>query len=105
MAELHAAHGSLLHEFLSPLSNQRADEHGGDFAGRTKFLIETAEAVRAVWPESKPLFVRVSGTDWIEGGWDVEQSGRLAELGVAWRDAPYPPQYTRGKWDDVVNTA
>lgn len=190
VVEVHGAHGYLIHEFLSPLSNKRDDEYGGDFAGRTKFLLDTVDAVRAVWPEGKPLFVRISGTDWTEGGWDVEQSGELsailaehgvdlvdvssggnvladipvgpgyqvplatqvrkrsglpvaavglitepeqaeailageeadvvfiarsalreptwplraaATLGVKWRDAPYPAQYTRGKWDDVID--
>jgi 2,4-dienoyl-CoA reductase-like NADH-dependent reductase (Old Yellow Enzyme family) len=188
VVELHAAHGYLAHEFLSPLSNRRTDRYGGDFAGRTRFLTEVVDAVRAVWPEGKPLFVRLSGTDWIDGAWDVEQSARLAmvlkgrgvdlvdvssggnapaaipvgpgyqvplaqriraesglptgavgmvlqpqqaeqilergdadavflaraalrepawplraaaELGLTWREAPYPAQYVRGKWDDV----
>ncbi|EFV11978.1 NADH:flavin oxidoreductase/NADH oxidase [Segniliparus rugosus] len=191
VVEIHGAHGYLIHEFLSPLSNQRNDEYGGDFTGRTKLLLDTVDAVRAVWPEGKPLFVRLSGTDWTEGGWDVEQTARLsailaergidlidvssggnvladipvgpsyqvplathvkthaglpvaavglitepeqaeailaneeadavfiaraalreptwplraaATLGVKWRDAPYPAQYTRGKWDDVIDT-
>ncbi|MGL6236137.1 MAG: NADH:flavin oxidoreductase/NADH oxidase [Segniliparus sp.] len=190
VVEIHGAHGYLAHEFLSPLSNKRDDEYGGDFAGRTKFLLDTVDAVRRVWPEGKPLFVRISGTDWTEGGWDVEQSGELATvlaergvdlvdvssggnvladipvgpnyqvplathvrkqsglpvaavglitepeqaeavldgeeadavfiaraalreptwplraaatLGVTWRDAPYPAQYARGKWDDVID--
>lgn len=189
VVEIHGAHGYLIHEFLSPLSNTRADEYGGDFAGRTKFLLDVVDAVRQVWPEGKALFVRLSGTDWTEGGWDVgqtaglsavlaehgvdlvdvssggnvladipvgpnyqvplaaqvkEQSGlpvtavglitepeqaeailergeadavflaraalrepawplrAAAALGVAWREAPYPAQYVRGKWDDAV---
>lgn len=188
VVELHGAHGYLIHQFLSPLSNRRTDEYGGDFAGRTRFLHEVVDAVRSVWPSGKPLFVRLSGTDWIEGAWDLDQSGRLAvelkgrgvdlidvssggnavadipvgpgyqvplaqhvravaglptgavglvleplqaeqilergeadavflaraalrepawplraaaELGLPWRQAPYPPQYARGKWDDV----
>lgn len=80
VVELHGAHGYLLHEFLSPLSNKRDDEYGGDFAGRTRFLIEVAVAVRAVWPESKPLFVRLSATDWTEGGWTADDSAALATL-------------------------
>ncbi|MEZ5414357.1 MAG: NADH:flavin oxidoreductase/NADH oxidase [Opitutaceae bacterium] len=76
--EIHAAHGYLAHEFLSPLSNQRADEYGGGFENRIRFLIETTRAVRAVWPENLPLTVRISGTDWVEGAWDVEQSIELA---------------------------
>lgn len=86
VAELHAAHGYLLHEFLSPLTNQRADAYGGDLVGRSRALREVAEAVRAVWPERKPLFVRVSATDWADGGWDLEQtvelSRQLKGLGV-----------------------
>lgn len=76
--ELHAAHGYLLHSFLSPLSNQRTDEYGGSFENRIRLLVETAEATRAVWPESKPLFVRISCTDWVEGGWTIEESVELA---------------------------
>jgi 2,4-dienoyl-CoA reductase-like NADH-dependent reductase (Old Yellow Enzyme family) len=75
--ELHAAHGYLLHEFLSPLSNRREDEYGGSFENRVRLLLETVEAVRAVLPESVPLLVRISATDWIDGGWDLEQSTRL----------------------------
>jgi 2,4-dienoyl-CoA reductase-like NADH-dependent reductase (Old Yellow Enzyme family) len=78
--ELHAAHGYLLHEFLSPLSNRREDEYGGDFAGRARLVIETVDAVRAAIPQTMPLLVRISGTDWTEGGWDLDQSARLAPL-------------------------
>lgn len=78
--ELHAAHGYLMHEFLSPLSNQRTDRHGGSFENRTRVVRETVEAVRAEWPERFPLFVRISATDWIAGGWDVEQSVELARM-------------------------
>jgi 2,4-dienoyl-CoA reductase-like NADH-dependent reductase (Old Yellow Enzyme family) len=78
--ELHMAHGYLLHEFLSPLSNLRADEYGGDFEGRTLFPLRVAEAVRGVWPEHLPLFVRISATDWAEGGWDLPQSIRFSGL-------------------------
>jgi 2,4-dienoyl-CoA reductase-like NADH-dependent reductase (Old Yellow Enzyme family) len=84
--EIHAAHGYLLHEFLSPLSNHRADAYGGSFENRTRLLRETVAAVRKSWPERAPLFVRISATDWVEGGWDIEQSVELArqlkELGV-----------------------
>ncbi len=76
--ELHAAHGYLLHEFLSPLSNQRNDRYGGSFENRTRLVREVVGAVRAAWPESLPLFVRISATDWAEGGWDIEQSVELA---------------------------
>ena len=78
VVEIHAAHGYLIHQFLSPLSNHRTDAYGGDFAGRTRLALEVAEAVRAVWPQEKPLFVRISATDWTEGGWDADQSVRLA---------------------------
>ena len=84
--ELHSAHGYLLHEFLSPLSNLRADGYGGSFDGRIRALVEVTRAVRTRWPERLPLFVRISATDWAEGGWDVEQSielaRRLAKEGV-----------------------
>ena len=76
--EIHAAHGYLLHEFLSPLSNTRTDEYGGSFENRTRLLCEVIEAVRVVWPNTLPLFVRISATDWVEGGWDIEQSVALA---------------------------
>jgi len=192
VVEIHAAHGYLLHQFLSPLSNHRGDGYGGDFAGRTRLLLEVVDAVRAVWPTGKPLFVRLSATDWTEGGWDLNQSVRLsavlrergvdlvdvssggnalvdipvrpgyqvpfaqairsgaqlptgavgliqtaqqaedvllageadavllgraalrepswplraaAELGLSWREAPYPAPHTRGSWDDVLAAA
>ncbi|WP_091418127.1 NADH:flavin oxidoreductase/NADH oxidase [Friedmanniella luteola] len=188
VVEVHAAHGYLLHQFLSPLSNTRTDGYGGGFAGRTRLLLEVVDAVRAVWPDGKPLFVRISATDWTEGGWDGDDSVRLAgvlkdrgvdlvdvstggnvtadipvgpgyqlpfsaavrsqagvptgavglittpqqaeevlasgqadsvllaraalrepswplraaaELGLTWREAPYPAAYARGTWDDV----
>lgn len=76
--EIHAAHGYLLHSFYSPLSNHRSDEYGGSFDNRIRFLLETVRAVRQVWPERLPLTVRISGTDWVEGGWSVEDSVQLA---------------------------
>lgn len=78
VAEIHAAHGYLLHEFLSPLSNRRDDEYGGAFDNRTRIVREVVEAVRAVWPERLPLFVRISATDWTAGGWTIEESIALA---------------------------
>jgi 2,4-dienoyl-CoA reductase-like NADH-dependent reductase (Old Yellow Enzyme family) len=78
--ELHAAHGYLLHEFLSPLSNQRTDEYGGSFENRIRMLVETVGRVRAVMPEGMPLFVRISATDWTAGGWDEAQSVVLAKI-------------------------
>ena len=84
--EIHAAHGYLLHEFLSPLSNLRTDAYGGSFENRIRLLCEVTGAVRSAWPSHLPLFVRISATDWADGGWDIEQSvelaRRLAVLGV-----------------------
>ncbi|MCE5247695.1 NADH:flavin oxidoreductase/NADH oxidase [bacterium] len=74
VVEIHAAHGYLLHQFLSPLSNLRGDEYGGMPAARMRFPLEVTERVRAAWPDDRPLFVRISATDWIPGGWDLEQS-------------------------------
>ncbi|MXV63725.1 NADH:flavin oxidoreductase/NADH oxidase [Natronorubrum sp. JWXQ-INN-674] len=88
IAEVHAAHGYLLHEFLSPATNRRDDEYGGSFENRTRIVREVVDAVRDVWPDDKPVFVRISGTDWLEGqaAWDIDQSVRLAsdlaDLGV-----------------------
>ncbi|HEX4567750.1 MAG TPA: NADH:flavin oxidoreductase/NADH oxidase [Vicinamibacterales bacterium] len=76
--EIHAAHGYLIHEFLSPLSNLRTDEYGGSFDNRARFLFEVADAVRGVWPERLPLFVRISATDWTDGGWTIDDSAALA---------------------------
>jgi 2,4-dienoyl-CoA reductase-like NADH-dependent reductase (Old Yellow Enzyme family) len=76
--ELHGAHGYLAHQFLSPLSNQRTDEYGGSTENRMRFAIEMYEAVRAVWPEQKPIGIRVSATDWVEGGWTPEETVVLA---------------------------
>jgi 2,4-dienoyl-CoA reductase-like NADH-dependent reductase (Old Yellow Enzyme family) len=78
--ELHAAHGYLFNEFLSPLSNQRTDRYGGSFENRTRFLVDTARSVRQIWPETLPLAVRISAIDWVPGGWDIEQSVALARL-------------------------
>ncbi len=78
--ELHGAHGYLLHEFLSPLSNQRNDAYGGSFENRVRMVVEVVEKVRERWPHNKPLFVRISATDWAEGGWDLPQSVELAKL-------------------------
>ncbi len=80
VAEVHGAHGYLLHEFLSPLTNQRADAHGGDLAGRSRLLVQVARAVRDAWPERKPLLVRLSATDWADGGWDVEDTVEVARM-------------------------
>ena len=84
--EIHMAHGYLLHSFLSPLSNHRTDEFGTDFEGRARFPLQVAKAVRDAWPASLPVFVRISATDWVEGGWDLDQSVRLCrklrEIGI-----------------------
>jgi 2,4-dienoyl-CoA reductase-like NADH-dependent reductase (Old Yellow Enzyme family) len=77
--ELHGAHGYLGHQFLSPLSNQRTDEYGGSTENRMRFLIEMYEAVRAVWPQDKPIGMRVSATDWVDGGWTPEETVLLAK--------------------------
>ena len=86
VVEIHAAHGYLLHQFLSPLANQRTDEYGGSFNNRIRLLTEVVQAVREVWPETYPLFVRISATDWVDNGWDIEQSialsDKLKSLGV-----------------------
>jgi 2,4-dienoyl-CoA reductase-like NADH-dependent reductase (Old Yellow Enzyme family) len=80
LLELHAAHGYLMHEFLSPLSNRRGDQYGGSFENRIRLVVEVVDAVRAVWPAELPLLVRISATDWAEGGWDVDQSVALAKV-------------------------
>ncbi|MDR0960365.1 MAG: NADH:flavin oxidoreductase/NADH oxidase [Propionibacteriaceae bacterium] len=86
VVEIHAAHGYLIHQFYSPITNTRSDGYGGDFEGRTRLLRETTEAVRRVWPESKPLFVRLSATDWTDDGWTgddtVQLAAELGQLGV-----------------------
>jgi len=91
VAEIHAAHGYLIHQFLSPISNTRTDEYGGSLENRMRFGLRVAKAVREVWPERLPLFLRVSATDWKEGGWDLEQtiefSRRVKALGVDLVDA------------------
>ena len=86
VVEIHAAHGYLLHEFYSPLTNQRTDEYGGSLENRIRLLLRVTKAVREIWPDQQPVFVRISATDWKEGGWDIEQSvelcRRLKGLGV-----------------------
>lgn len=78
LVEIHAAHGYLLHEFLSPISNQRRDQYGGDFLGRTRLVVDVVDAVRAVWPESKPLAIRFSATDYLDDGWSLDDTVTLA---------------------------
>lgn len=86
IVEIHAAHGYLINEFLSPLANHRTDEYGGTYENRIRFALEVVEAVRAVWPENLPLFIRISATDWVERGWSLDDSvalaARLRRLGV-----------------------
>lgn len=78
--EIHAAHGYLLHQFLSPISNKRTDNYGGSFENRIRLLMETISAVQEIWPKENPLFVRISATDWAEGGWTIEESVHLSTL-------------------------
>jgi 2,4-dienoyl-CoA reductase-like NADH-dependent reductase (Old Yellow Enzyme family) len=78
--ELHGAHGYLISTFLSPVTNQRKDRYGGSFENRCRFLLEVVDAVRSEWPADKPLFVRISCTDWLEGGWGLEDSVKLAQM-------------------------
>lgn len=80
LVELHGAHGYLMHQFLSPLSNRRTDGYGGSFANRVRFALETVEAVRAAWPQDLPLWLRLSATDWVDGGWSIDDSVALARL-------------------------
>ncbi|OJW72018.1 MAG: oxidoreductase [Spirosoma sp. 48-14] len=80
VVEIHAAHGYLLHQFMSPLSNQRTDDYGGLFGNRIRLLLEVIERVQSVWPGDLPLFVRISATDWTEGGWTIDDSVALAKI-------------------------
>ncbi len=78
--EIHAAHGYLLHQFMSPLSNLRTDEYGGSFENRIRLMVEVLEAVQSEWPTNLPLFIRISATDWAEGGWNIEESIQLSKI-------------------------
>jgi 2,4-dienoyl-CoA reductase-like NADH-dependent reductase (Old Yellow Enzyme family) len=80
IVEIHSAHGYLLHEFLSPLSNRRTDRYGGSFENRIRLLVETVDAIRTEWPQNRPLFVRISAVEWTDGGWDLDQSVALARV-------------------------
>lgn len=86
LVEIHGAHGYLMHQFLSPLSNRRSDEYGGSLDNRMRFALEVTQTVRAAWPRELPLFLRISASDWVEGGWDIADSVELArrvrDLGV-----------------------
>lgn len=90
--DIHAAHGYLIHQFLSPLSNHRTDSYGGNFENRIRLLLEIVDAVRAVWPLNLPLLVRISATDWAEGGWDIDESVKLASI-------------LKGKGVDLIDTS
>ena len=78
--EIHAAHGYLIHEFLSPITNHRMDSYGGSFENRIRLLIEIVRAVQTVWPSNMPLFVRISATDWVSGGWDIDEAVQLSSI-------------------------
>jgi NADPH2 dehydrogenase len=89
--EVHSAHGYLLHQFLSPISNKRTDQYGGSLENRLRYPLEVFDAVRAAFPANKPVGIKVSSTDWVDGGWDIEQTVELAKelkkRGVDWVDA------------------
>jgi NADPH2 dehydrogenase len=89
--EVHSAHGYLLHQFLSPISNKRTDQYGGSLQNRMRYPLEVFDAIREVFPERKPVGIKVSATDWVEGGWDlaqtIEYAGELKKRGVDWIDA------------------
>jgi 2,4-dienoyl-CoA reductase-like NADH-dependent reductase (Old Yellow Enzyme family) len=80
IVEIHAAHGYLLHEFLSPISNLRTDEYGGSFENRIRIVCDVVKAIQANWPEQLPLFIRISATDWVEGGWTIDESVALSKI-------------------------
>lgn len=80
LVEIHAAHGYLIHQFLSPLSNHRKDNYGGGFENRIRLLLEIVKAVQTVWPQNLPLFVRISATDWADGGWNVNEAIKLSSI-------------------------
>jgi len=80
VVEIHAAHGYLLHQFMSPLSNRRTDDYGGSFENRIRLTVEVLEAVQSEWPEDLPLFIRISATDWADGGWNTEESVQFSKI-------------------------
>jgi len=80
LIEIHAAHGYLIHQFFSPLSNHRTDNYGGNFENRTRLLLEIVKAIQTVWPQNLPLFVRISATDWAEGGWNIDEAVQLSSI-------------------------
>jgi len=93
VVEIHAAHGYLISEFLSPLSNHRTDSFGGDFTGRTRLLLEVVDAVRDIWPEGKPLFVRISATEWVAGGWSIDDVIHVSSGGNVMAHMPTDDDY------------
>lgn len=116
--EIHAAHGYLIHEFLSPLSNHRTDEYGGSFEDRIRLLLEVVKSVQSVWPGNLPLFVRISATDWVEGGWDIDEAVQLSAIlkiegvdlidcssggTVPWAKIPFGPGYQVPFSDRIKN--
>ncbi|MFL9844195.1 NADH:flavin oxidoreductase/NADH oxidase [Flavobacterium rhizosphaerae] len=120
VVEIHAAHGYLIHQFLSPLTNTRIDEYGGSFENRIRLLLEIVDAVKTEWPVDLPLFVRISGTDWAEGGWNVDESVALAKIlkdkgvdvvdcssggAVSWQQIPVEPGYQVPIAERVKNEA
>lgn len=80
LIEIHAAHGYLIHQFLSPLSNHRTDNYGGNFENRIRLLLEIVKAIQTVWPKNLPVFVRISATDWVEGGWNIDEAVQLSSI-------------------------
>jgi 2,4-dienoyl-CoA reductase-like NADH-dependent reductase (Old Yellow Enzyme family) len=116
--EIHSAHGYLIHEFLSPLSNHRKDEYGGSFENRIRLLLGVVKSVQSVWPDKLPLFVRISATDWADGGWDVNEAVKLAPIlknegvdlidcssggMVPWAKIPFGPGYQVPFSDRIKN--
>lgn len=116
--EIHAAHGYLIHEFLSPISNHRTDDYGGSFENRIRLLLEVVKSVQSVWPGDFPLFVRISATDWVEGGWDIDEAVKLASIlknervdlidcssggMVPWAKIPFGPGYQVSFSDRIKN--
>jgi 2,4-dienoyl-CoA reductase-like NADH-dependent reductase (Old Yellow Enzyme family) len=116
--EIHAAHGYLIHEFLSPLSNHRIDDYGGSFENRIRLLLSIVKSVQNVWPGVLPLFVRISATDWVDGGWDIDEAVKLASIlkfegvdlidcssggMVPWAKIPFGPGYQVGFSNRIKN--
>jgi 2,4-dienoyl-CoA reductase-like NADH-dependent reductase (Old Yellow Enzyme family) len=116
--EIHAAHGYLIHEFLSPLTNHRTDKYGGSFENRIRLLLGVVKSVQSVWPGNLPLFVRISATDWVEGAWDIDEAVQLSSIlknegvdlidcssggTVPWAKIPFGPGYQVAFADRIKN--